>query len=88
MMREVITRRLNAATNGDLKFQRMPDLMLIDGGKGQLTSAFCPWSSQTGYSHIPMVVLSSSSSWSFCWRPNRRFYRRTRRAPSSAADSG
>jgi excinuclease ABC subunit C len=57
MMREVITRRLNAATNGDLKFQRMPDLMLIDGGKGQLTSALAA-ASETGYSHIPMVGLA------------------------------
>ncbi|HEX5322716.1 MAG TPA: excinuclease ABC subunit UvrC [Capsulimonadaceae bacterium] len=57
MMREVITRRLNAAANGDPKFQRMPDLMLIDGGKGQLTSALAA-GAETGYGHIPMVGLA------------------------------
>jgi excinuclease ABC subunit C len=36
MMREVLTRRLNAAKEGKSKFARLPDLMVIDGGKGQL----------------------------------------------------
>lgn len=39
MMREVITRRLRAAQNGDPKFTALPDLMLIDGGRGQLNAA-------------------------------------------------
>lgn len=57
MMREVITRRLNAASKGDPKFTRLPDLMLIDGGKGQLTSALAA-ASETGYSYLPMVGLA------------------------------
>lgn len=36
MMREVLTRRLQEARSGNLKFADLPDLMLIDGGKGQL----------------------------------------------------
>jgi len=36
MMREVLTRRLAEARTGNPKFADLPDLMLIDGGKGQL----------------------------------------------------
>ncbi|HVL38418.1 MAG TPA: excinuclease ABC subunit UvrC [Fimbriimonadaceae bacterium] len=39
MMHEVITRRLRAYLDGDEKFSRLPDLILIDGGKGQLAAA-------------------------------------------------
>ena len=39
MMREVLTRRLSAAKEGNAKFSKLPDLMLIDGGKGQLSVA-------------------------------------------------
>jgi excinuclease ABC subunit C len=39
MMREVVTRRLRAHLDGDPKFAQLPDLMLIDGGKGQLGAA-------------------------------------------------
>ncbi len=39
MMREVLTRRLTAYKEGDSKFAKLPDLMLIDGGKGQLAVA-------------------------------------------------
>jgi excinuclease ABC subunit C len=39
MMKEVITRRLRAAVEGNSKFSKLPDLMLIDGGKGQLSAA-------------------------------------------------
>ena len=38
MMQEVITRRFRRAETGDIKFSKLPDLMLIDGGKGQLSS--------------------------------------------------
>lgn len=39
MMHEVITRRLLKLIEGDPKFGREPDLIMIDGGKGQLAAA-------------------------------------------------
>jgi excinuclease ABC subunit C len=39
MMHEVIYRRLKAYINGDEKFARLPDLIVIDGGKGQVAAA-------------------------------------------------
>ena len=39
MMHEVSTRRLKAYVEGDAKFSRLPDLIIIDGGKGQLAAA-------------------------------------------------
>ena len=39
MMNEVVLRRLKAYLDGDPKFQKLPDLMVIDGGKGQLSAA-------------------------------------------------
>ncbi|MBA3725418.1 MAG: excinuclease ABC subunit UvrC [Armatimonadetes bacterium] len=39
MMRETILRRLRAYKDGSEKFQKLPDLMVIDGGRGQLGAA-------------------------------------------------
>ena len=39
MMREVLSRRLKAAVSGNVKFQHLPDLILVDGGPGQLGMA-------------------------------------------------
>jgi excinuclease ABC subunit C len=39
MMREVLRRRLQRALDGDEKFLPLPDLLMVDGGKGQLSSA-------------------------------------------------
>lgn len=39
MMHEVITRRLRAYLDGDPKFTTLPGLIMIDGGKGQLSAA-------------------------------------------------
>ena len=36
MMREVLRRRLQRAIEGDEKFLPLPDLLMVDGGKGQL----------------------------------------------------
>ncbi|RYG41655.1 excinuclease ABC subunit UvrC, partial [bacterium] len=39
MMHEAITRRLRRYIDGDPKFVKLPDLIMIDGGKGQLAAA-------------------------------------------------
>jgi len=39
MMSEVVTRRLKAYLDGDEKFAKLPDLIMIDGGRGQLSAA-------------------------------------------------
>lgn len=39
MMNEVITRRLTNYLENDPKFSKLPDLIMIDGGKGQLHAA-------------------------------------------------
>jgi len=39
MIREVVSRRLAEARAGNPKFIRLPDLLMVDGGKGQLASA-------------------------------------------------
>ena len=39
MIREVLTRRLKEGKLGNPKFNRMPDLIIVDGGRGQLSSA-------------------------------------------------
>jgi excinuclease ABC subunit C len=39
MMNEVILRRLRKYLDGDEKFSKLPDLFMIDGGKGQLGAA-------------------------------------------------
>ena len=38
-MREVLTRRMEKLNSDDISFSSMPDLIIIDGGKGQLSSA-------------------------------------------------
>ena len=38
-MREVLTRRVKEFSSGDLSFSEIPDLIIVDGGKGQLSSA-------------------------------------------------
>lgn len=38
-MREVLTRRFRHFVDGDPKFAKLPDLLLLDGGKGQLSVA-------------------------------------------------
>lgn len=39
MMKEVLMRRLRAYLDGQEKFSALPDLIMIDGGKGQLAAA-------------------------------------------------
>lgn len=40
MMQEVLTRRFGRKPSQDLSFREIPDLIIIDGGKGQLSSAY------------------------------------------------
>ena len=54
-MKEVIRRRLEEAKKSD-KFAYLPDLIVIDGGKGQLSSAYGVMK-EMGYD-IPMVSLA------------------------------
>ncbi|MGI6131709.1 MAG: excinuclease ABC subunit UvrC [Bacillota bacterium] len=63
MMGEVIERRLARATgeNPDPKFARLPDLIVIDGGKGQLNSAGAvvdAMAQSAGLPRIPVVSLA------------------------------
>ncbi len=39
MIREVLTRRLTEGKAGNPKFHRMPDLIIVDGGQGQVSAA-------------------------------------------------
>ena len=60
MMQEVITRRFRRAIADDEKFNKLPDLMLIDGGKGQLSAAQAAMKA-FATSHlpdIPMIALA------------------------------
>jgi excinuclease ABC subunit C len=56
MMHEVLTRRLKAYVDGDEKFQKLPELIMIDGGKGQLTAALKA-RDEVGLT-VPMVGLA------------------------------
>ena len=38
-MKEVLTRRMEKISSDDMSFSSIPDLIIIDGGKGQLSSA-------------------------------------------------
>ena len=60
MMQEVITRRFRRALADDEKFNKLPDLMLIDGGKGQLSSAQAAMKTfaSSRLPDIPMVALA------------------------------
>ncbi|MCY4402470.1 MAG: excinuclease ABC subunit UvrC [Candidatus Poribacteria bacterium] len=64
MMQEVITRRFRRAETGDVKFSKLPDLMLIDGGKGQLSSVHAALQTFTNAdldpvpTQIPVIALA------------------------------
>lgn len=55
-MREVITRRLNELNSTDISFSAKPDLIVVDGGKGQLSNAVDAITA-CGYS-IPVIGLA------------------------------
>ena len=55
-MNETIRRRFARASAGDGKFDELPDLVVIDGGKGQLSAAYSAAASE-GYD-MPMIGLA------------------------------
>lgn len=57
MLAEVLRRRLERALRGDARFLPLPDLILIDGGKGQLSAAQ-KILHQLGYEKIPTIALA------------------------------
>ena len=60
MMREVLVRRFRRALADDEKFNKLPDLMLIDGGKGQLSAAQAAMKTfeASQLPDIPMIALA------------------------------
>lgn len=67
-MQEVVRRRLERGISGDAKFGELPDLMVIDGGKGQL-SAVMEVERELGV-EIPTVGLAKQYEEVF--QPDRR----------------
>ena len=60
MMQEVITRRFQRAIADDEKFNKLPDLILIDGGKGQLSAAQAAMKTfaTSQLPDVPMIALA------------------------------
>jgi excinuclease ABC subunit C len=56
MMREVLTRRLAEGKAGSPKFAKLPDLIIVDGGKGQLSAAVSAME-EVGL-HLPVCGLA------------------------------
>ncbi len=63
-MAEVIKRRLSKASTGDEKFQTLPDLIIVDGGKGQLSAALAVMEG-LGYGALPLAALAKENEWLF-----------------------
>jgi excinuclease ABC subunit C len=58
-LHEVLTRRLAAHRAGDAKFSPLPDLIIVDGGKGQLNVAQDALR-QEEYEHLKVVSLAKA----------------------------
>lgn len=56
-MTETLQRRLHRAKQNDTKFSDLPDLIVIDGGKGQLSSAIHSLD-EAGFDYIDIVSLA------------------------------
>lgn len=65
-MKEVLTRRLGELSGDDVSFSTRPNLILIDGGKGQLSYAYSVLNS-FGL-NIPMISLAEKDE--IIFRPN------------------
>ncbi|MBQ8792195.1 MAG: excinuclease ABC subunit UvrC [Clostridia bacterium] len=58
-LKEALTRRLQRLREGKLEsFKELPDLLVIDGGKGQLSSTFEILQDEGYASQIPMISLA------------------------------
>ena len=60
-MHEALTRRFERAQSGDEKFADLPDLLVIDGGRGQLNTALTVLH-DFGLTHIPAIGLAERSN--------------------------
>lgn len=67
MMKETIMRRLAAYRDGNPKFSKLPDLMVIDGGRGQLGAALKAMS-EIGI-EVPAIGLAKKRELIFVRRP-------------------
>lgn len=56
-MNEVLTRRLKRGLQGSEGFETMPSLIVVDGGKGQLSAAYDALSS-LGLEELPLISLA------------------------------
>ena len=56
-MREHLMRRFERTLSGDEKFAELPDLLVVDGGRGQLNVAL-EVLAEYGLSHIPAIGLA------------------------------
>ena len=59
-MTEMLTRRFERAKNNDEKFNKLPDLIILDGGRGQLNVGLNVLE-QYGLSHIPAIGLAEKN---------------------------
>lgn len=59
-MREVIKRRFRRALVGDEKFSKLPELLLIDGGKGQLKYAIYALK-ELDLEYIPTIAIAEET---------------------------
>jgi len=69
-MAEVLRRRLNKAAAGDEKFLPLPDLIIVDGGKGQLSAALAAANeagaaSEAGLGPLALAALAKENEWLF-----------------------
>ncbi len=61
MMREVFSRRFKGSLAKDLDANTLPDLIIVDGGKGQLSVVFATLADQ-GVADIPLVAIAKGAA--------------------------
>lgn len=64
MLQQVLRRRLQRAQRADAKFAALPDLIIVDGGKGQLSAARAVME-ELGFGHIPAFGLAEEHDYLF-----------------------